>query len=55
MSGGLWLAGLPDLRVVSLHIVVVVVAVVVIVAVVVVASVCVVPADAHVSVLPLVQ
>ncbi len=47
------LAGLPDLCVVSLH--VVVVAVVVIVAVVVVTSVCVVPADAHVNVLPLVQ
>lgn len=52
MSGGLWLAGLPDLCVVSLH---VVVAVVVIVAVVVVMSVCVVPADAHVNVLSLVQ
>lgn len=38
MSGGLWFAGLPDLCVVSLH--VVVVAVVVIVAVVVVTSVC---------------
>lgn len=52
---GLWLARLPDLSVVSLH--VVAVAVVVIVAVVAVTSVCVcvVPADAHVSVLPLVQ
>lgn len=39
MSGGLWLDRLPDLRVVSLH--VVVVAVVVIVAVDVVTSACV--------------
>lgn len=38
MSGGLWLAGLPDLCVVSLHVAVVVA--VVIVAVVVVTSVC---------------